>query len=126
MKYKIDITERVFRFKQPAGTSRGVYTTRKSWFVELTSPDEPGRRGVGECAPLPALSCDDIPEYGKTLRALCDMFEQRGGIDYALMRPYPSMLFGLETALCHFESGSTALFDTPFARGEAGDRKSVV
>lgn len=120
MKYKIDITERVFRFKQPAGTSRGVYTTRKSWFVELTSPDEPGRRGVGECAPLPALSCDDIPEYGKTLRALCDMFEQRGGIDYALMRPYPSMLFGLETALCHFESGSTALFDTPFARGEAG------
>lgn len=120
MKYKIDITERVLHFKQPAGTSRGIYTTRKSWFLELTSPDMPGRRGVGECAPLPSLSCDDIPEYGKTLRALCDKFEQEGVIDYAVMRPYPSMLFGLETALHHFEVGSTALFDTPFSRGEEG------
>lgn len=120
MKYKIDITERVLHFKQPAGTSRGIYTTRKSWFIELTSPDAPERRGVGECAPLPQLSCDDIPEYGKTLRALCDKFEQEGVIDYALMRPYPSMLFGLETALRHFEAGSTALFDTPFSRGEDG------
>lgn len=120
MKYKINITERVLHFKQPAGTSRGVYTTRKSWFIELTSPDAPERRGVGECAPLPQLSCDDIPEYGKTLRALCDKFEQEGVIDYALMRPYPSMLFGLETALRHFEAGSTALFDTPFSRGEDG------
>lgn len=120
MKYKIDITERVLHFKQPAGTSRGIYTTRKSWFIELTSPDAPERRGIGECAPLPQLSCDDIPEYGKTLRALCDKFEQEGVIDYALMRPYPSMLFGLETALRHFEAGSTALFDTPFSRGEEG------
>lgn len=75
---------------------------------------------MGECAPLPQLSCDDIPEYGKTLRELCDKFEQEGVIDYALMRPYPSMLFGLETALRHFEAGSTALFDTPFSRGEEG------
>ena len=120
MRYKIDITERVLHFKQPAGTSRGVYTTRKSWFLELTSPEIPGRRGIGECAPLPELSCDDIPEYGKTLRALCDKFEQEGCIDYAVMRPYPSMLFGLETALRHFETGTAALFDTPFSRGEEG------
>lgn len=120
MKYKINITERVLHFKQPAGTSRGIYTTRKSWFLELTSDEMPGRRGVGECAPLPSLSCDDTPEYGKTLRALCDKFEQEGVIDYAVMRPYPSMLFGLETALRHFEAGTTALFDTPFSRGEEG------
>lgn len=120
MKYKIGITERVFHFKQPAETSRGVYTTRKSWFLELTSPEAPGRRGIGECAPLPVLSCDDTPEYGKTLRAMCDKFEQEGTIDYALMRPYPSMLFGLETALRHFEAGTAAFFDTPFSRGEEG------
>lgn len=120
MRYHIDITERVLRFKQPAGTSRGIYTTRKSWFIEITSPDVPERKGIGECAPLPGLSCDDIPEYGKTLRALCSKFEQEGAINYALMRPYPSMLFGMETALRHFEAGSTALFDTPFSRGEQG------
>ena len=32
---KIDIEERVFHFKQPAGTSRGVYTERKSWIVRI-------------------------------------------------------------------------------------------
>ena len=120
MEYKIDITEREFHFKQPAGTSRGIYTTRKSWFIRMSSPSFPGRTGIGECAPLPQLSCDDTPQYAKTLRALCDKFEQEGAIDYALMRPYPSMLFGLETALLNLERGCTALFDTPFSRGEEG------
>jgi anthranilate/para-aminobenzoate synthase component I len=32
---KIDIEERVFHFKQPAGTSRGVYTERRSWIVRI-------------------------------------------------------------------------------------------
>ena len=93
---KINISERIFHFRQPAGTSRGVYTERKSWIIELTDGE---RTGIGECAPLPGLSCDDIPDYEKTLRALCDKFEQEGQIDYNLMRPYPSMLFGLETAV---------------------------
>lgn len=93
---KITITPRTFHFRQPAGTSRGVYTERKSWMIELTDGQH---TGIGECAPLPGLSCDDIPEYEKTLRALSDKFEQEEQIDYNVMRPYPSMLFGLETAL---------------------------
>lgn len=117
---KVSIEKRVFHFKQPAGTSRGVYTTRTSWLLTLTSPDCPERKGLGECAPLPDLSCDAIPEYERILRALCDAFEQEGKIDYDRMRPYPSMLFGLETALLSFESGSNILFDTPFARSEKG------
>jgi len=116
----IQIEKRVFHFKQPAGTSRGVYTTRTSWLLTIASPDQPGRKGIGECAPLPDLSCDAIPEYERILRALCDAFEQEGKINYDRMRPYPSMLFGLETALLSFESGSNQLFDTPFARGEEG------
>lgn len=117
---KVQIEKRVFHFKQPAGTSRGVYTTRTSWLLTITSPDQPGRKGIGECAPLPDLSCDAIPEYERILRALCDAFEQEGKINYDRMRPYPSMLFGLETALLSFESGNNLLFDTPFARGEEG------
>ena len=35
-------------------------------------------------------------------------------------REYPSMLFGLETALRHLERGTYALWDTPFSRGEEG------
>ena len=66
MDWKIEIIPRLLHFKQPAGTSRGVYTTRKVWYLHLTSPDYPGRTGIGECAPLPALSCDDLPDYAPT------------------------------------------------------------
>ena len=54
--YKIDISERTLHFKQPAGTSRGVYTTRHSYYLTLTSDELPGVEGVGECATLPDLS----------------------------------------------------------------------
>lgn len=118
---KINISEKTFHFKQPAGTSRGVYTERKSWIIELTDGE---RTGIGECAPLPGLSCDDIPEYEKTLRALCDKFEQEGEIDYNLMRPYPSMLFGLETAVLSLLRSEGvkewSLFNKAFTRGERG------
>lgn len=119
--FNIDITTRVLHFKQPAGTSRGIYLTRKSWFITLSSADKPGVKGVGECAPLPKLSCDDIPEYENILHSLCDMFRMTGEINHDMLRPYPSILFGLETALKQWEAGgSTALSSTAFARGEKG------
>ena len=118
---KIRIHERVFHFKQPAGTSRGIYTQRRSWFVELTSEDKPHVKGIGECAPLPQLSIDDIPEYEETLQRFCQQVERTGIIDYQALRPYPSMLFGLETAWTQLQAnGSLCLFDTPFGRGEEG------
>ncbi len=93
---KLDVEERVLHFKQPAGTSRGVYTTRRIWLI--TATDEAGRvTGVGECAPLPQLSCDDIPNYAEVLRSFCDEVERTGDIPYEALRPYPSMLFGLES-----------------------------
>ncbi len=124
---KIDIEERVLHFKQPAGTSRGVYTERRSWFVTATIPDgSPSGPavGIGECAPLPDLSCDARPDYGEVLRRFCDEVERTGQIDYEAMRDYPSMLFGLETALldvrCKMSEGRSLLFDTAFSRGEVG------
>jgi O-succinylbenzoate synthase len=75
---KIRTEERVLHFKQPAGTSRGVYTTRKSWLVSIS---DGAAVGVGECAPLPDLSCDAIPRYGEVLRAFCDAMEKTGELD---------------------------------------------
>lgn len=120
MKYKFNIEERTFHFKQPAGTSRGVYIERKSWLVYATCNEFPGRVGVGECAPLPDLSCDVGDGYLRTLRSVCDVTEMLGAIPYDMLRPYPSMLFGLETALLHLQNGTFSFFDTPFARGEEG------
>ena len=116
--YKISIAKRIFHFKQPAGTSRGVYTERKSWFVEIADGETVGQ---GECAPLPDLSCDARADYGEVLRHFCDEVEQTGEIPYEAMRDYPSMLFGLETAMMEVEGPrSTVLFDTAFSRGEVG------
>ena len=116
MKYETKIEERVLHFKQPAGTSRGIYTTRKSWFIHLSDGE---RTGVGECAPLPDLSCDALPDYGEKLKEFCKEFCKTGEIDYEALRPYPSMLFGLETALLNLQRGDR-LFDTAFSRGETG------
>ena len=100
--YKIEISERTLHFKQPAGTSRGVYTTRHSYYLTLTSDELPGIEGVGECATLPDLSCDAKPEYEMTLRQVCQMVEQMGRIPYDMIRAYPSITFGLETAFASF------------------------
>lgn len=100
--YKIEISERTLHFRQPAGTSRGVYTTRHSYYLTLTSDELPGVEGVGECATLPDLSCDAKPEYEMTLRQVCQMVEQMGRIPYDMIRAYPSITFGLETAFASF------------------------
>ena len=134
--YKIEISERTLHFKQPAGTSRGVYTTRHSYYLTLTSDDMPGVEGVGECATLPNLSCDAKPEYEMTLRQVCQMVEQMGRIPYDMIRAYPSITFGLETAFASlFDAAKKQgllisapagmenlvdLFDSPFGRGEEG------
>ena len=120
---KITITSKLLHFLQPAGTSRGVYNTRLSFYLKLTSDEQPNVVGVGECATLPDLSCDAIPpnEYERKLRTFCDEYERTGVIDYEAMRAYPSMLFGLETAVAQFNAkGSLNFFDTPFGRGEEG------
>ena len=120
-----DIEKRVLHFKQPAGTSRGVYTTRKIWLVHLSEGD---KTGVGECAPLPDLSCDALPDeiYEAKLHQFCQALCQAGELDDDALRPYPSMLFGLETALLSLQSSLHSpisihlLYDTPFSRGEEG------
>lgn len=111
---------RILHFKQPAGTSRGTYTTRKVWYIYLSTTEYPERVGVGECAPLPKLSCDDLPDYEQILCNACRCLEQTGELDTEALRDYPSILFGLETALRHYETQSWALWDTPFSRGETG------
>ena len=113
-----EIEERVLHFKQPAGTSRGIYTTRKIWLVHLSDGE---RTGVGECAPLPDLSCDAMADelYEAKLRHFCEEFCRAGEIDVDSLRDYPSMLFGLETALINLRNGD-CLFDTAFSRGEEG------
>jgi o-succinylbenzoate synthase len=110
----------LLKFKKPATTSRGSYSSREVWHIIISSTKNHARIGVGECAPLPGLSSDLTPDYTKILSRFCRMAEETGRIDCEALRPYPSILFGMETAFRHFEQENYALWDTPFSRGEAG------
>lgn len=117
---KAYFVNRLLHFKQPAGTSRGVYTTHLSYYVTI---EKDGVKGVGECSVLPDLSYDAMPKerYEALLQKACDFVEKTGGIPYEALRPYPSILFGLESAFAQIDAGgSTELSDTPFALGEEG------
>ena len=118
--YTIKIVPRRLHFKQPAGTSRGSYTTRDVWYLHLTSDKYPDRVGIGECAPLPKLSCDDMQGYESVLAHICNEVTEQGGFSVESLRDYPSILFGLETAFRHLERGCFELWDTSFSRGEVG------
>lgn len=105
------------QFKQASGTSRGVYTTRDSWFIFVSDGTN---TGIGECAPLPDLSIEPLKKMGIKLLQICEQ------IDYFCQFPeelksWPSIRFGLETALLDLRNGGQRqLFPSEFTRGEQG------
>ena len=121
MIYSYSLSPYELIFKEPAGTSRGIYKTRKVWFIKLFDADQPQAFGIGECAPLPNLSCDLTDNYESILKAECDYFCREGHLDTERLRHYPSILFGLETAIFSLKATKeNVLFDTSFTRSECG------
>lgn len=119
--WQLKVTPYTLQFKRPAGTSRGVYTNRKVWYLTLSSPLHVGRVGIGECAPLPQLSCDDRPDYEEKLQIVQQQIEQEGRLPSAdELIDFPSIAFGIKSAWLHLKNGSPAYASTPFARGEEG------
>lgn len=123
--FLLRVVPRTLKFKQPAGTSRGVYYDRKVWYLVVTSADPSVRfTGLGECAPLPDLSCDYDALYEARLRQICAEVQQNQGFDSEKLRDFPSILFGLQTA---FRSAAGSLqgdylrlYPSAFMRGERG------
>lgn len=118
--FRIKIIPYTLQFKQPAGTSRGVYTEHKVWYVVFRNNDNEFHYGIGECAPLHDLSCDYNPDYEETLASFCKTVEEQQQLDTELFRDYPSILFGLETAMRHYQQQKWQLWDNPFAGGKEG------
>ena len=123
--FSVRVVPRTLVFKQPAGTSRGVYTERRLWYIIIYGTHE-GRRftGVGECAPLFDLSCDYDADYEAGLHEAARQVEARGGDALAALRCKPSVLFGFETAMlsaaASLRGDYRRLFDTPFTDGGEG------
>ena len=103
-------------FKRPSGTSRGLMTTKETWFIILTSN---GKEGIGECGILRGLSIDDKPDYEDKLKWTCHNIHL--GLERLLLDliEYPSIQFGLEMAFKSLESEiKFNLFPSKFTKGQ--------
>jgi o-succinylbenzoate synthase len=135
---KISFEHKVFHFKNPSGTSRGVLTEKQAWFLHLEANE---KKGLGECSIIPGLSPDfeSKEQYEGILEKLCKTVEKINWgefssfkeIDllekvklktdlYNQFQSFPSILFGFEMALLNWQSGNLQLFfDNEFSRGKA-------
>jgi o-succinylbenzoate synthase len=107
-KYNLD-------FKRPSGTSRGVMTTKETWFISL---DKEEKKGVGECGILRGLSIDDRPDYEHKIKWVCENINLGLEVLYIELEEFPSIQFGLETAFKSLESSDQFhLFPSAFTKG---------
>lgn len=106
------------QFRQPAGTSRGVLTTKETFFIIVR---EEGKYGIGECGLLRGLSPDDVPEYETKLDEVCKYVNKGMKYWYPRLAEFPSIQFGLEQAVRDLNTSEPlSLFDTFYSRGEEG------
>ena len=106
------------QFKFPAGTSRGVLLHKPSSFLLL---EKDGFTGIGECSTIPNLSIDPVETYSEKLEEVCCLLNEGVDPDSIDLSLYPSIAFGLETALFDLEvGGSKCLFPSAFTQGETG------
>jgi o-succinylbenzoate synthase len=117
---KASFKKHTFYFKRPSGTSRGVLTEKHSWFIELFDENNPSIKGIGECSIIPGLSPDfvDFESYETKLNELCLNIEKYIS-NFDLLNEFPSILFGLETALLDLQNGGKQIiFKNSFSSGE--------
>jgi o-succinylbenzoate synthase len=112
---RITYHKRIFQFKKPSGTSRGILTEKKSWFLEISDINTPEKVGIGECSIIEGLSPDyqSDEQYERILDLVCE----NPSID---LTGYPSIKFGLETALLDLSNGGRrTYFPNEFTSGES-------
>ncbi|PSR52921.1 o-succinylbenzoate synthase [Adhaeribacter arboris] len=125
------VQKKILLFKFDARTSRGAMQQHVVYYLKIWSDLEPEIIGVGECAPLPGLSPEYGPEYETWLYSWVNQFNdlhlqednlllseliQNFNLTY-----WPSVVFGLETALLDWQNqGQKRLFFNYFSNSEAG------
>lgn len=107
----------ILKFKEPAGTSRGILTEKPTCFIRIFDERNPGQYGVGEAAVFPGLSPEADDRFFYKLMELQANF--RLGRPTDLSR-FPSLQFGLEQALRDFAGGCYGTYyPSRFIEGKA-------
>ena len=115
---KASLKKHILKFKIPGGTSRGVLTTKESWFIILREGDS---IGIGECGLLRGLSVDDRSDYEEKLQRVCKNIDLGKEELYAALTEFPSIQFGVEMAFMSLgASNPFQLFSSEFTSGKTG------
>lgn len=105
------------KFKQPILTSRGGMNVKNGYFVYI---EEAGKVGVGECSYIEGLSCDNLEKYEQKLQEISTAPQNYIANLESLQNEFPSIRFGIETALLALRSRDDILFQNDFAIGKSG------
>ena len=101
-------------FINPSGTSRGILHDKPSWFIKIYSKDNPSLYGLGECGPIKGLSIDSIDKIDDKL---IELKENINNIKKVNLKQFPSIVFGLESALTDLNNGGKRiLFNNDFSK----------
>lgn len=112
--YSYSLEKHELKFKVPAKTSRNVFTTRGIFLITLRNT-QTGQEGIGEASPLSLLSVDDVPDYQVVLEKKLQEFCEVGLLDSLSLDSYPSIRFGIETALLNMSADNEeVIFNSDF------------
>lgn len=126
----INVQHYPLQFIRPAGTSRGVMNVKNSWFITIA---DKGVEGKGEISIIEGLSKEwtsqvDFEDAITRFTVNLEAHYRENGIlprwnELSMLIPelnyYPSILFGLETALLDWENGGKSIiFNNAFSAGE--------
>jgi O-succinylbenzoate synthase len=118
---QLSYKKHVLNFLRPAGTSRGVLRQKTSYYLTVWDTGNPEIKGIGECSTIKGLSPDPWNDYEYTLQ---EMQKHPEPFDIWLnegLKDFPSIRFGLETALLDLQrGGQRILFHSDFTHGQKG------
>ena len=112
-----DYKKYILKFKRPSGTSRGVLTTKETWFLKITEGD---KIGFGECGILRSLSVDDRPDYEEKLQWVCNNINLGETMLWEELKEFPSIQIGVEMAFKSLNAKNPfKIFPSEFTKGKA-------
>jgi len=85
----------ILNFKRPSGTSRGVLTSKETFFLVIEQED---KKGIGECNLFRGLSADDVPNYEAKLQWVEQHLHLGEKALLEELKTFPSIQFGVEQA----------------------------
>jgi o-succinylbenzoate synthase len=90
------------------------------WYIFLYDNERQETKGIGECSYIPGLNAENENDIDKKIEEICNVIN-RGDFDFNRGLPsYPSINFGIETALTDLQSGGERqLFPSDFVSGKA-------